>query len=237
MAANSLAKMIHLAQSNGLISGLADNLIHQGIAVLQYADDTILLIQDVPQQAVNLKLMLYLFESMYGLKINFEKSEVLMILEDDTKQKFYAELFNCQRGSWPIKYLGTPVCARRTSVSEMRFLGEKTKKKMSGWIGNSMSIGGRLVKIDACLSSTAVYQMSLRLLHKTNIEQIDKPIRSFFWAGSADRRKYHFVKWKWICKPKQKGGLGVKDPLKFNISLICKWWWKLEHDTGPGKIS
>jgi hypothetical protein len=67
---------------------------------------------------------------------------------------------------------------------------------MSGWIGNSMSIGGRLVKIDACLSSTAVYQMSLRLLHKTNIEQMDKPIRSFFWAGSADKRKYHFVKWR-----------------------------------------
>jgi hypothetical protein len=115
----------------------------------------------------------------------------------------------------------------------MRFLGEKTKKKMSGWIGNSMSIGGRLVKIDACLSSTAVYQMSLRLLHKTNIEQMDKPIRSFFWAGSAERRKYHFVKWKWICKPKQKGGLGIKNLLKFNISLMCKWWWKLEHGNGP----
>jgi hypothetical protein len=157
MAANSLGKMVQLAQSNGLITGLADNLVTNGIAILQYADDTILLIQDVAQQAVNLKLLLYIFEAMSGLKINFEKSEVLMILEDDDKQNFYAELFNCQRGSWPIKYLGTPVCARRTSVSEMKFLGEKTKKKMSGWIGNSMSIGGRLIKIDACLSSTAVY--------------------------------------------------------------------------------
>jgi hypothetical protein len=46
----------------------------------------------------------------------------------------------------------------------------------------------------ACLSSVAVYQMSMRLLHKTTIEQLDKPIRSFFWAGSADKRKYHFVK-------------------------------------------
>jgi hypothetical protein len=145
---------------------------------------------------------------MSGLKINFEKSEVLMILEDEDKQNFYSELFNCQKGTWPIKYLGTPVCGRRTSVSEMKFLGEKTKKKMSGWIGNSMSIGGRLIKIDACLSSTAVYQMSLRILHKTNLEQMDKPIRSFFWADSADKRKYHFVKWKWICRPKQKRWLG-----------------------------
>jgi hypothetical protein len=65
-------------------------------------------------------------------------------------------------------------------VAEMSFLGEKTKKKMGGWMGNAMSIGGRVVKIDACLSSVAVYQMSMRLLHKSNIEQMDKPIRSFF---------------------------------------------------------
>jgi hypothetical protein len=64
-----------------------------------------------------LKLLLYIFESMSGLKISFEKSEVLMILDDDTKQNYFADLFNCQRGSWPIKYLGTPVCARRTTVS------------------------------------------------------------------------------------------------------------------------
>jgi hypothetical protein len=95
MAANNLAKMIHVSQENGLITGLADNLIHQGITILQYADDTILLIQDVAQQAINLKLSLYMFESMSGLKINFEKSEVLMILEDDIKQNFFADLFNC----------------------------------------------------------------------------------------------------------------------------------------------
>jgi hypothetical protein len=77
-------------------------LIHQGVAILQYADDTILqyaddtilLIQDDAQQAVNLKLLLYIFESMSGLKINFEKSEVMMILEDDTKKNFFADLFN-----------------------------------------------------------------------------------------------------------------------------------------------
>jgi hypothetical protein len=115
----------------------------------------------------------------------------------------------------------------------MSFLGDKTKKKMGGWMGNTISIGGRVVKIDACLSSTVVFQMSMRLIHKANIEQIDKPIRSFFWAGSADKKKYHFVRWNWICKPKKKGGLGIKNLYKFNVSLMCKWWWKLESGTGP----
>jgi hypothetical protein len=45
-----------------------------------------------------------------------------------------------------------------------------------------MSIGGRMIKISACLSSICVYPMSMRLLHKATIEEMDKPTRSFFWA-------------------------------------------------------
>jgi hypothetical protein len=40
------------------------------------------------------------------------------------------------------------------------------------------------------------------------------------------------VRWKWICKPRKKGGMGLKKLYKFNI-LMCKWWWKLENDNGP----
>jgi hypothetical protein len=72
------------------------------LCILQYADDTILFIKDDISSVVNLKLLLYLFESMSGLKMNFEKSEVLMVQSDDVKLQFYADLFNCQTGQWPI---------------------------------------------------------------------------------------------------------------------------------------
>jgi hypothetical protein len=52
-------------------------------------------------------------------------------------------------------------------------------------MGNNMSIGGRLIKIEASLSSIGVYQMSMRFLHKTTIEERDKP--SFFWMGLLTR--------------------------------------------------
>jgi hypothetical protein len=130
------------------------------------------------------------------------------------------------------------ICARRLTVDELQFIEEKVKRRRleEVWKAGGVTlcpIGGRLIKIDDCLSNIAVYQMSMRLLHKTNIENISRPIRAFFWAGAADKRKYHFVKWRWICKPKYKGGLGVKDLNKFNISRICKWWWKLENNEGP----
>jgi hypothetical protein len=61
MVAISLSKMVSLTQRNGLITGLASNLIEKGVVVLQYADDTILLIQDSEEQVVNLKRILYIF--------------------------------------------------------------------------------------------------------------------------------------------------------------------------------
>jgi hypothetical protein len=115
----------------------------------------------------------------------------------------------------------------------MKFVEEKLKKGMEGWMSGSMSLGGKVTKIDACLSNSVVYQMSLRLLHKANIEGMEKPIRDFIWASTRGKRRYHLVSWKLVCIPKSKGGLGIKNLRRFNISLMCKWWWKLEHDSGP----
>jgi hypothetical protein len=73
-------------------------------------------------------------------------------------------------------------------VAEMTFVEDKIKQGMEGWMSGSMSIGGRVTKIDACLSNSAIYQMFLRLLHKTNIDGMEKPIRAFLWA-STQRKK------------------------------------------------
>ena len=61
LAADALAKMIQQAQRNGLIQGLIPEYVENGIAILQYADDTILCLQDEDDSAQNMKLLLYLF--------------------------------------------------------------------------------------------------------------------------------------------------------------------------------
>jgi hypothetical protein len=61
------------AQQNGLVVGLVDSLIPNGVAILQYADDTISCLKNDPGMARHDKLLLYLFERMSGLKINFKK--------------------------------------------------------------------------------------------------------------------------------------------------------------------
>jgi hypothetical protein len=78
---NCLTGMMIKAQHNGLVIGLISNLIPTGVAVLQYADDTIICLNNDLEKARNVKLLLYFFEIMSGLRINFDKSEVMMIGE------------------------------------------------------------------------------------------------------------------------------------------------------------
>ena len=125
IAADALAKMITTAQENDLFTGLVPEYVEKGVAVLQYADDTILCLQDDIEGARNMNLLLYLFENMSGLKINFNKSEVAMVGEDEGKTLIYSEMFNCAMGVWPIKYLGVPVSVSRLHVKDWLILDKK----------------------------------------------------------------------------------------------------------------
>ena len=117
-AADCLARMVRKAQREDLITGLASNIIPGGVILLQYVDDTIVCLKEDMVKARNMKLLLYFFEMMSGLKINFSKSELILIHGDDFLDLQYADLFNCQIGSFPLRYLGVPVSPGRLHVKD-----------------------------------------------------------------------------------------------------------------------
>jgi hypothetical protein len=93
--ADGLTRMILKAQSNNLFCGLISRIIDKGVVVLQYADDTIICLDHSIEGARNLKLLLYMYELMAGLKINFHKNEIMVINDEENWTTFYAEMFNC----------------------------------------------------------------------------------------------------------------------------------------------
>jgi hypothetical protein len=202
--ADCLAKMVRQAQRNGLLCGLADNLITTGVVILQYADDTIICLKKDIETARNMKLLLYLYEMMSGLKINFGKSELIMVNGDENLQILYAEIFNCQIGMFPIKYLRVPIGPSRLHVKDWANLEEKNKKKLFDWKGSSLSMAGRVTLINSSLSSTFIYHMSMYLLPKTTTDALDRQRRSFLWRGNGSKKKYHLVKWDTTCKSKKR---------------------------------
>ena len=108
--------MVFSAQKKKMLTGLAPDLIEGGVSILQYADDTVICFEHDEEAAVNLKLLLCMFELMSGLKINFMKSEILCVGGDKSILSFYAELFNYSIGHFPMKYLGVPVSFHLSAV-------------------------------------------------------------------------------------------------------------------------
>jgi hypothetical protein len=208
--ADCLTRMVILAQSNDRVTELVSNLIPKEVVMLQYADDTIMCLENNLDKARNVKLLLYLYEQMAGLKINFEKSEVLLIGGDNNLALEYADIFNCQSGLFPLRYLGVPISPRRLRVIDWAKLEEKSDKKLEIWQSGSLSMGGRVILINTSLANSSIYHMPLFLLPKTVVRKMNKGRRRFFQQGSKLKKVYHLVKWDRICESKKKGACGLK---------------------------
>jgi hypothetical protein len=102
---DALAAMLSRANESHDIQVVVQHLIPGGVTHLQYADDTMILIEPSEVGIANLKLLLFCFENMSGLKINFDKSEVVVIGVPPDEQKLIANLLNFKLGKFPIKYL------------------------------------------------------------------------------------------------------------------------------------
>ena len=157
--------MLTNAQKNKLLVGLALDLIPNGVAVLQYADDAIICLEHDVDRAVNLKLPLYIFELMSGLKVSYQKSEILIVGGDENIVKQYADLFNCHVGNFPIKYLGMPVSYTTLRNSDWEFIVLKILGDLRRGLGMLQPWGGRLTLLDSVVTQISLYHMSMWLMN------------------------------------------------------------------------
>jgi hypothetical protein len=68
-----------------------------------------------------------------------------------------------------------------------------------------MSIAGRTTLVNSSLISSFIYHMSMYLMPKTVVEELDKQRRTFFWQGGSTKKKYHLIRWGIFCKSKKRG--------------------------------
>jgi hypothetical protein len=134
--------MLSKAKEKRRIRGVVPHLIPGGVTHLQYVDDTVVMVGCDQYSLRNLKFLLYCFEWMSGLKINYHKSEVVVIGVDDDRKTKIANMLNCKQGGLPIKYLGFPISNTKLKMGMFRGMVEKMRKKLQPWKGKNLSSGG-----------------------------------------------------------------------------------------------
>jgi hypothetical protein len=101
--------------------------------VLQYADDTLLLIKADVADVHALKEVLDLLSSLTGLEINFNKSTIVPMHTPAATVDDLQSILECQVGSFPQTYLGLPLSNEKLKLSSFSRLIAKTDKYLSGW--------------------------------------------------------------------------------------------------------
>ena len=96
-----LAMILDLAKRAGHIRGICPHLVTPGgLTHLQYADHTIMMVEGSDEDIQNLKFLLLCFQEMSGLKINFAKSEVMVMGYSQGEARRIANRLNCRLGSF-----------------------------------------------------------------------------------------------------------------------------------------
>jgi hypothetical protein len=156
-----LSRMLQKASNDQLIRGLGGNLIEGGVISLQYADDTILFMDDNLESAKNLKWILSYFELMSGMRINYHKSELVAINPSEMEEvQEFADIFGCPVGDFPIKYLGISLHYQKLRMEDLQPLIDKIIKMIAGWRGKLLTQAGRLILIKTCITSIPTYLLS-----------------------------------------------------------------------------
>ena len=228
----ALSGLIERAVQGGFLSGCYIGRRNgKGMVVshLLYADDTLLFCRADLEQLAHLIWLLMWFESISGLRINLNKSEIISVGSIAEVDSLALEL-GCKVGTLPSSYLGLPLGAPHNSVTVWDGFEERFRKRLALWKRQYISKGGRITLIRSTLSSLPIYFMSLFRMPRRVRLRLEQIQRGFLWGGGNLEKKPHLVKWSTVCLDRKMGGLGIKSLAILNKALLCKWIWRFANE-------
>jgi len=94
----------------------------------------------------------------------------------------------------------------------------KIKVRLSKWKAKTLSLAGRICLIKLGINALPLFYLSFCVCKSTQKSQT-----RFLWGWGQEGRKIAWVRWEKLCRPKQEGGLGIRDLGKFSVALLGKW--------------
>ena len=124
--------------------------------IIQYADDTLVIMQADVTQVATLKDALKVFSTSTGLDINYHKSSMIPINVEEAQIASLAATFGCQVGSLPFTNLGLPVGTTRPRMVDFLPLVDCMERRLTA-SSCFLNQGGKLQLLNSVISSLPIY--------------------------------------------------------------------------------
>jgi hypothetical protein len=73
-----------------------------------------------------------------------------------------------------------------------------------------VTVRGRIILLNPVLNAIPIFYLSFLKIMAKVVRTVIRIQRDFRWEGIRDGRKIRWVKWRTVCQPRCKGGLGGK---------------------------
>jgi hypothetical protein len=152
--------------------------------IVQYADDTLLLLQADARQLVFLKALLHSFAESMGLQVNYRKSQMYSINVSQEKMVRLAGTFGCDIGVMSFTYLGLPMGTTKPWLEDLTPLMDRVERRLSA-CSTWLSYSERLQMINYAITPITTYAMCTIKLPKGVVEIIDRARKQCMWCGKV----------------------------------------------------
>ncbi|VFQ76078.1 unnamed protein product [Cuscuta campestris] len=143
------------------------------------------------------------------------------------KENKFLHLTNMRKGSFPFRYLGSPITSSRISAKECEALTEKLTTKLTVWTSKNLSYAGKVKLINSVLYGIIGFWSRLFIIPSMVMKKIQSLCRNFLWGSSQNQRRTPLVAWDDLCLPQQYGGLGLKNLVYYNKASVMKMVWDI----------
>lgn len=123
--------------------------------------------------------------------------------------------------------MGTFLFPLETAPTTSRGLQERIDSRLQGWSKHLLLRARKLTLIKSVIPAVLTYFMSTFRFPNCLCNQLDTRIQKFRWGTGNSNKVIALKAWKYICTPKENGGLGIRSFNDINSPLLAKLGWKI----------
>jgi hypothetical protein len=214
--------VINKAHHQGLFQLPTPSRDEAGYPIIQYANDTRMIMRASQRELLSLKALLETYVQSIGLRVSFSKSCLVPLNMPQEKVEILAGIYRCHLQGMPFTYLGLPMDTTKPRVEHYALLMNRIERQLTSTFSMLTQVG-KLQLVNSIISSLPTYTMCSIQALVAVLEYFYRARRYGMWNKTeSNTRSRPLVAWKKCTRPKMKGRLGIINLRMQNKALLLK---------------